>query len=134
MESYKAPFFYEATPDIFRIAEELRKNMTEAEKVLWERINRKQIAGVRFRRQHPIGRFIADFYCHKARLVIEVDGSVHDDSEVKERDEGREYELKELGLRVMRFTNGEIFTDIQSVISRIEAIVIKSMIPLNPPP
>ena len=93
--------------------------MTEAEKQLWNRIKEKQILGLQFRRQHPINIFIADFYCHKIALVIEVDGGVHLNQDQKERDEGRDYFMKELGLKVLRFTNDEIFNDLDEVVNKI---------------
>lgn len=83
-ENIHLPLFYGASPEIFRRAEILRNNMTGAEQMLWDKINYKQLKGYRFRRQHPINRFIADFYCHKAKLVIELDGNIHDKKEVAE--------------------------------------------------
>ena len=70
--------------------------MTNAEKVLWDRLRRKQIEGIRFRRQHPINRFIVDFYCHQANLVIEIDGQVYEEADQLERDGNRTYELENL--------------------------------------
>ncbi len=69
--------FYGATPLIFERANQLRKNQTESEKFLWEILKNKQMLGLRFKRQHPIDKFIADFYCHSLKLVIEVDGKIH---------------------------------------------------------
>lgn len=96
--------------------------MTEAEKILWGYL-KTGIKGFKFRRQHPMGLYIADFYCHKARLVIEVDGSVHQSEIVKQNDEIRQRQMEEDGLRVIRFTNGEIFSDITAVLKRIESII-----------
>jgi very-short-patch-repair endonuclease len=76
--SIEYPMYFGATPDIFKKAKELRKCETEAETILWKRLNRNQILGLQFRRQHPIDRFIADFYCAKIKLVVEVDGSIHE--------------------------------------------------------
>ena len=123
MENSNAPFFYGATPEIFKRAGVLRKNMTPAEKLLWKRLERKQIHGLRFRRQHPVARFIADFYCHAALLIIEIDGGIHHDTEVAQHDREREIELRSLGLNVMRFTNREIMHDIDTVIQKISATV-----------
>jgi len=69
--------YYNAKPSIIGAARLLREKMTRSEEILWERLNRKQIQGLRFRRQHPIDIFIADFYCHRIRLVIEIDGEIH---------------------------------------------------------
>jgi len=115
------PFFYGASPEIFRRAKLLRGNMTEAEKVLWQRLRKNQMNGLHFYRQHPISKFIVDFYCHSKFLVIELDGGVHDKFEVLERDENRQIELEKLGLKVLRFRNEEVLNDIRKVVLRIES-------------
>ncbi|HQW44419.1 MAG: endonuclease domain-containing protein [Chitinophagaceae bacterium] len=114
--------FYGAIKPIFARAEELRKNQTEDEKLLWQRLKRNQL-GVRFKRQHPIWMYIADFYCHELKLVIEVDGSIHNVKEVIENDMIRQEDIVSFGIRVIRFTNIEVRTDIGSVISRIQTII-----------
>ena len=81
--------------------------------------NRK-ILGLKFRRQHPLNYFIADFYCHEALLVIEIDGSIHDLEEVKQRDIQREKIINELGITVIRCTNDELFTEPDTIVKRIE--------------
>ena len=111
--------FFGATPEIFRRASELRKNMTEAEKILWSALRRKQLLNKRFRRQHPIDCFIADFYCHEAKLIIEVDGGIHQTVEQRERDEGRTFELEQYGLKVIRFTNERVLKDKKKVLEEI---------------
>jgi very-short-patch-repair endonuclease len=78
---------------------------------------------VTFRRQHPISKFIVDFYCYEALLAVEIDGGVHQRFEVAERDEGREYELKKLGLSILRFTNDEVLGDIDKVVKSIESFI-----------
>ena len=93
--------------------------MTEAEKILWIELKNKKIFNIRFRRQHPIDIFIADFYCHKYKLVVEVDGNIHSEEEVKERDDGRSHDIEKLGIKILRFTNKEVMTDIQTVKHRI---------------
>ncbi len=120
MKTSDAEFFFGAYPITFERARILRKRMTLAERKLWSCINHLQIYGLQFRRQHPIWKFIADFYCHKVRLVIEVDGDVHLPIEQKERDEGRDYYMKDLELSVLRFTNDEVMNNIQDVISKIK--------------
>ena len=87
-----------AKPDILEKAKVLRKDMTGAEKVLWERLKNKQVLKLRFRRQHPIDIFIADFYCHTVRLVIELDGKIHKTQ--KEYDEGRTAEMEQFDIQV----------------------------------
>ncbi|PCH67076.1 MAG: hypothetical protein COC01_06620 [Bacteroidetes bacterium] len=112
--------FYGANPKLFEFSRTLRLNETEAEKVIWERLKKKQVMGYRFRRQHPIMYFIADFYCHTTKLIIEIDGKVHDIREQYEYDQGKDFELMEQGLRVLRFTNDQIFSDIDTVITTIK--------------
>jgi len=111
--------FYGASRNIFEKASELRRNMTEAEKILWIELKNRQIFKARLRRQHPIDIFIADFYCHKHKLVIEVDGAIHSEKEILEYDDGRTHDIEKLGIKILRFTNIEVMTDIQTVKQRI---------------
>jgi very-short-patch-repair endonuclease len=113
--------YFGAKKDIILQARELRKDMTEAEEALWNRLRRKQINGFIFRRQHPIDIFIVDFYCHELKLVIEVDAGVHTNTEVAEYDIGREAEIEKFGLKIIRFTNNEVFNNSKSVIEKIKA-------------
>ena len=124
--------FYKAKPHIFDKAKTLRLNMTDAEKLLWEKLRNKLILGLRFRAQHPIDRFIADFYCHKVKLVIELDGGVHIAEEQKLYDNGRTAEMEEYGIKVIRFTNHEIFKDLANVIIEIEKICNERLTPPFP--
>lgn len=98
-------------------ARELRKNMTPAERELWERLRGNRLGGWHFRRQQIIAGFIVDFYCHRAGLVVEVDGSVHD--ELGAADAERTAILEGVGLRVLRFRNGEVERDIEHVLHTI---------------
>ncbi len=82
----KDGMFNEANPLVFELAKELRRNMTDAEIILWSYL-KGGINGLKFRRQHPIGIYVADFYCHKIKLIVEVDGSIHNKKEVKDYDE-----------------------------------------------
>ncbi|OGO07477.1 MAG: hypothetical protein A2Y92_04365 [Chloroflexi bacterium RBG_13_57_8] len=107
---------------------ELRANMTFAEKRLWERISRRQIKGYRFCRQKPLGNYIVDFYCLKAKMVIEVDGGIHLSRENRENDKNKNVYLKSLNLSVLRFTNDEVLINIEKVVNKI-----KNKIPLCPP-
>ncbi|HNW57074.1 MAG TPA: endonuclease domain-containing protein [Bacteroidales bacterium] len=93
---------------IFKFAQEMRKNPTESEYVLWKNLKKFRAEGYIFRRQHPIDIFIADFYCHKLRLVIEVDGEIHNNEQSLEHDEGRTGELEKLGIKTIRFTNEQV--------------------------
>ncbi len=95
--------------------------MTLYEKLLWERLKTKQVCGLRFRRQHPIAFFIADFYCHEAKLVIELDGEIH--NQQKEYDDGRSAEMEKYFIKVIRFTNSEIENNMENVIKKIETAI-----------
>ena len=80
---------------------------------------------MKFRRQHPINQFIVDFYCHKLKLVIEVDGEIHLKKEVTERDEGRQYMLENFGLKVLRYPHHDILTNLDNVILQIKQEIIQ---------
>jgi very-short-patch-repair endonuclease len=97
----------------------LRENMTEAERLLWKKVRGKQLKGYQFYRQKTIGNSIVDFYCPKAKLVIELDGGQHYSFEGKEKDRERDGYMKSIGLRVLRFSDKEVFENIQGVFERI---------------
>ena len=101
------------------ISRELRDNMTDAERHLWSKLRMKQLKGYQFYRQKPIGDYIVDFYCPRAKLVIEIDGSHHFVGETIEYDRIRDAYISSLGLRVLRFTNMEISNNIDGVIDNI---------------
>ncbi len=110
----------------------MRKNMTDAEIRLWVRVRRKQIAGLQFYRQKPLGNYIVDFYCPIKRLVIEVDGGQHYEDKNAKRDSQRsQYLEKFLKLKVIRFTNIDVITNLEGVIMKITEECEKS--PLIPP-
>ena len=116
---YKAGGMFEgASHIIFGNAKHLRKNMTEAEKVLWVYL-KTGIEGLKFRRQHPIGLYIADFYCHHVKLIIEVDGSIHEENNVREADATRQKELERWGYFITRFTNQQVMKEVEDVIKLI---------------
>ena len=98
-------------------ARELRRNPTPAEAVLWERLRGRRLRGLKFRRQHPLGRFIADFCCPEHRFVVELDGDVH--QMLAERDQERSGQLEELGYRVLRFHNSEVEGNVEAVLEAI---------------
>lgn len=114
--------FYGAKPEIFRKAKILRTNMTPSEILLNEKLRNNQILGLRFKAQHPINQFIVDFYCHPLKLVIEVDGEIHNLKSTKEYDDNRTIELEKFGLEIIRFTNKEITENIDAVIEKITHI------------
>ena len=103
-----------------QLSRELRKNMTDAERHLWAKIRMKQLKGNQFYRQKPIGDYIVDFFCPRAKLVIEIDGSQHHTDEMTEYDRIRDEYMSSLGLRVLRFTNTEVLTHIDGVVENIE--------------
>lgn len=106
-------------------ARELRKNQTEAEGVLWQRLRNKQVNGLKFRRQHPISGFIVDFYCFELKLVIELDGQVHTEHDQREQDDYRTNILKDKGVTILRFWNSEVITDVEKVLETIEATAMR---------
>ena len=101
---------------------ELRREMTPAEAILWQELRANKL-GVHFRRQQVIAGFIVDFYCHKAALVIEVDGDIHNLQ--KEDDALREKALNEMGLRIIHFRNDEILKNLSAVVEEIREMVSK---------
>ena len=119
MPKIRKTIFSGAEGFLFRRASELRKRPTHAEEMLWHYLKTKPF-GHKFRRQQPFSNYILDFYCHSLKLVIEVDGSIHDIEEVKENDKIREARLGASGLTVIRFTNKEIRGNIEIVIQQIE--------------
>jgi very-short-patch-repair endonuclease len=109
----------DASEETFQRASSLRHAMTAAEKLLWDRLKNRKLNGLKFRRQHPIHLYIADFYCHEKRLIVEVDGGIHNKLPVKEHDENRSAELDRLGITVIRFTNEQIIQNIEKVLEQI---------------
>ncbi|MGZ8143754.1 MAG: endonuclease domain-containing protein [Methylosarcina sp.] len=100
-------------------ARSLRSNMTDAEQILWSHVRRKQILGVQFYRQKPIGNYIVDFYAPQANLVIELDGGQHFEPEQQHYDEQRTLYLQKQGLSVLRFTNLDVLKNIEGVMEVI---------------
>lgn len=98
---------------------DLRKNMTEAEQLLWSRLRSKQLLGLQFYRQKPLLNYIVDFYCPAANLVIECDGSQHFTEDGLEADRIRDEALAQLGLKVLRFDNGQVMGQIDDVVDLV---------------
>ena len=109
-----------APSDLFSKAQFLRRNETKAEKLLWEKLRNNQLEGLKFRRQHPVNIYIADFYCHKFKLIIELDGDYHNQEEQKQKDEVRTEVLRLNGLKIIRFKNEEVEQDINQVLTTIK--------------
>lgn len=104
-------------PTILQRAREMRRRPTEPERRLWQRLRGKQLDGYKFRRQHPIDRFIVDFYCHAALIAVEIDGESH--ANQQEYDRERTAWLESAGLRVIRFTNNEVMHNMEGVLVTI---------------
>ena len=121
----KSSLHLNASPNIFLKAKALRKNMTEAEKLLWSVLRKKQLEGLRFRRQHPILTFILDFYCHRIKLGIELDGLGHENEEQRNYDEARTCQLNEHGVTIVRYKNEEVIKDMENVKLKIMEEVAK---------
>jgi very-short-patch-repair endonuclease len=100
-------------------ARSLRKRMTDAELILWARLRRNAMDGHRFRRQHPIGPYIADFVCLPIRLVVEVDGATHSSDDERKHDARRDAWLRHRGFRMLRFGNREIYGNLDGVLDTI---------------
>lgn len=123
--------FYGASNLIFENAKALRNRVTESESLLWEHLKGKQL-GLKFRRQHPIANFIADFYCHEIKLVIELDGSIHQLPEILANDIERQKQLESFGITVIRFTNKELQHNLNAVLNKIKETIQANQ--FAPPP
>ncbi|MBN2394003.1 MAG: endonuclease domain-containing protein [Anaerolineae bacterium] len=106
-------------PTIISRARELRRAATPAERNLWSALRGKQLYGLRFRRQHPLPPYIVDFYYHEKRLVVELDGGQHNEAVRTAYDHDRTAWLQPQGLRVMRFWNREVDTNLEGVLEAI---------------
>ncbi len=116
--------------NITLIAKNLRKKLTDTERILWTRLRAKQLEGLKFRRQEPIGEYIVDFVCYERGIIIEADGGQH--SSEKEKDAVRDKWLKKEGFKVLRFWNNEILTNIEGVLEVIREECLNHP-PLPPP-
>jgi very-short-patch-repair endonuclease len=109
--------------DMTPIARKLRRDLTPAEKVLWPKLRGRRFAGLKFRRQQPIGRYVVDFFCPVATLVVELDGETHLGREVP--DKSRQTFLEQLGYVVLRFWNNEVFDDSEAVLEAIYRVCVE---------
>ena len=100
-------------------AKRLRQRETTAEKLLWDRLRRKKLHGLKFYRQVPIDRFVVDFYCPRQKLVVELDGKIHDQEDQRKHDEWREHLICEREITVLRFRNEKVLQDLDGVCARI---------------
>ncbi len=109
-----------ASNEIFERARILRENPTRAESKLWNHLRNRRFNGLKFRRQHPIMKYVLDFYCHYIKLCIELDGRGHQQPSQEFYDEDRTRNLEEIGIKVIRFSNDEIFENIEHVLKRLQ--------------
>jgi very-short-patch-repair endonuclease len=116
-------------PALKQIARTLRTKTTDSEQRLWFRLRRKQILGVQFYRQTPLGNYVADFYAPSVNLVIEVDGGQHFDPTHEQRDRQRTTELEHTGIQVLRFTNAEVSQKLEAVMETIYKTVQEKIPP-----
>ncbi|MDI6688728.1 MAG: endonuclease domain-containing protein [Desulfobacterales bacterium] len=112
------------------LAKKLRKNMTNAERLLWQHLRNRELGGYKFRRQRPVGPYIVDFVCLEKKLVIEVDGGQH--AGQVELDAKRSGYLEEKGYRVLRFWNNEVLKETESVLTVILLSLDGNITPLSP--
>lgn len=110
------------TPEIEQAARKLRQNLTPAETILWEALRNKKLEGLKFRRQHPVGNFILDFYCPACKLVVEVDGEIHNNQ--TDYDVARTAKLSEYGYKVLRFKNKEVIYNLPKVLAEIYRVAV----------
>lgn len=107
----------------FKFAKELRNNSTKAEILLWNKLKGRKLSGYKFRRQHPLHYYVVDFYCHELKLAIEVDGPIHQRKDVLNHDRNRDAELLDRGIRTLRFSNQEVFHEMEKVLRRIKKFI-----------
>jgi very-short-patch-repair endonuclease len=129
-------FMYRKLPqDILAFARSLRDQQTDAEKLLWLMLRNRRLVGFKFRRQHPFGRYIVDFYCHEAKLAIELDGGGHNEEATREYDLQRTQELEGAGICVVRFWNNEVLKDSVAVMECVYRLLQeRTKISLTPAP
>ena len=106
-------------PELLIFAKQLRQNQTDAERLLWQVLRSRNLIGFKFRRQQPVGGYILDFYCHAARLAIELDGGGHNTANQKSYDEERTKVVSGAGIKVIRFWNHEVLNSLDSVLEEI---------------
>ena len=115
--------FLHYNSNINKRARQLRSDMTNAERLLWSRIRRKQLHGIQFYRQKPILNYVVDFYCARASLIVEVDGGHHFEDENRQADIERQCSLEALGLYALRFDNRQVLTELDNVVAEIYRIM-----------
>jgi very-short-patch-repair endonuclease len=117
----------DAQPETLSFARRLRKHMTRSEVILWQKLREGRLDGLRFRRQHPFGAYVLDFFCAAARLAVEVDGAVHDGEPQAEADHARDRSLDAKGVQTLRVSSAEVIGDPDGVLERIRWAVRQAM-------
>lgn len=120
--------FYESSPIIFANARRLRNESTASE-VIFGALLKPHFSDYRFKRQHPISQYIADFYCHKLKLVVEIDGCIHLSKDAIKNDKQRDEFMNSLNLKIIRFTNDEVCKDGEEVVRKLKELIEKIKIP-----
>lgn len=123
--SFNQRLHLNASGKLYQFARDLRKAQTLPEDILWQYLRGRKLDGLKFRRQHPLVEYVADFYCHEKKLVIELDGSVHDTKINIDYDQGRTNWLAELEVTVIRFRNEEVIYNMEFVIDEIRNTILK---------
>lgn len=121
---YNIPFHHGAGDNTKAFAKKLRKRSTSAEDLFWKMANNRKILNLKIRRQHPIGKYIADFYCHELKLVIEIDGSIHDLEHIKQKDLIRDQFMKDEGLHILRFSNEDVFSNPHLIEEALKTFIV----------
>ena len=111
----------------------LRVQLTDAEQLVWQILRDRRFCGIKFRRQHPFERFVLDFYCHEAKLVLELDGGGHNDHGQKAYDEERTKFLEDAGIRVLRFWNHDVLNNLEAVLEQLHDELFTPSPGLRPP-
>ena len=118
----KKSMFCESSPIIFANAGKLRNEPTSSELIFWSLL-KQHFSNFRFKRQHPISQYIADFYCHKLNLVIEIDGSRHQTEEITNNDKVRDEFLQTLDLKIIRFTNDDVCKNGDRIVKKLKDVI-----------
>src|SRR6187402_2779280 len=124
-ESYNDNLHKEAIGKLYQYGRELRQELTQAEKMLWAELRNRKLDSLKFRRQHPLDKFIVDFYCNEKKLVVELDGGVHNEKINKEYDEARTAMLAGLNIIVLRFKNEDVINNMKEVLRKISDVIDK---------
>jgi very-short-patch-repair endonuclease len=106
-------------PELLAFARKLRHQHSDAERLMWALLRDRRLAGAKFRRQHPVGSYVLDFYCHQAKLAVELDGGQHNTTGARKYDENRSSFLAKQGITVMRFWNHEVLQETEAVLHAI---------------